>query len=110
MNRTKNGIPNDQVLAEELEDPEFRSRWERTALAREVAMALVTYRAEHGLSQRQLAAQLGYRQPQVSRLEDGETLPTVDTLVHLARTLKLRIRLDVEPGHVSAQVLEDQPA
>lgn len=54
--------------------------------------------------------ELEYRQRQVSRLEDGETLPTVDTPAHLARTLKLRIRLDVEPDHVWAQVLDEQPA
>jgi hypothetical protein len=36
----------DQAVAEELErDPEFRREWERTALAREVARAIVAYRA-----------------------------------------------------------------
>ncbi|MEK6326113.1 MAG: hypothetical protein AABM66_01125 [Actinomycetota bacterium] len=30
-------ISNDYVLADELEDPEFRERWERTALARSPA-------------------------------------------------------------------------
>ena len=42
---------NDELIAEQLRtDPEFRAEWERTALARAVAVAIVRYRAEHDLS------------------------------------------------------------
>lgn len=109
MSRSK-GITNPDVLDEEIRDPEFRDMWERTALARELALAVVRYRAEHGLSQRALAGRLGYKQPQVSRLEDGETIPTIDTLTHVARTLGLHVRLDVDPEHVTAHVEDLQPA
>ena len=62
----------DQAVAGELErDPEFRREWERTALAREVAVAIVGYRAAHKLSQRALADKLGWRPSMVSRLEIG---------------------------------------
>jgi hypothetical protein len=44
-----------RVLAEDLQDPEFRAEWERTAVARAVAIRVVGYRAEHGLTQTQLA-------------------------------------------------------
>ena len=48
---------NDELIAELLRtDPEFRAEWERTALAREVALAIVRYRADHDLSQRDLAS------------------------------------------------------
>ena len=47
---------NDELIAEQLHtDPAFRAEWERTALARAVAVAIVRYRAEHDLSQRELA-------------------------------------------------------
>jgi hypothetical protein len=37
---------NDELIAEQLHrDPEFRVEWERTALARAVALAIVRYRA-----------------------------------------------------------------
>jgi hypothetical protein len=51
--------PLDQVIEEHREDPEFRAEWDRTAFARDVANRVVQYRAEHGLSQRQLAAIVG---------------------------------------------------
>jgi hypothetical protein len=43
-------IANDDVLAEELRDPEFRAEWARTALARWLAVEVAHYRAEHGIS------------------------------------------------------------
>jgi hypothetical protein len=43
--------------------PKFRAEWERTALARAVAEAVIRYRAEHGLSQTALARVLGWSQP-----------------------------------------------
>jgi len=61
---------NDELIAEQLRtDPEFRAEWERTALARAVALAIVRYRGDHDLSQRELAERLGMKQPQVARLE-----------------------------------------
>ena len=44
-------VSNTEVLAEMLQDPQFRAEWERTALARAVAEAVIRYRAERGLSQ-----------------------------------------------------------
>jgi ribosome-binding protein aMBF1 (putative translation factor) len=90
-------IGNADVLAEMLQDPEFRAEWERTALARAVAEAVIRYRAEHGLSQTALAGLLGWRQPVVARLEAAEHNPSMDTLLTLARTLGLRFHVDVGP-------------
>ena len=37
---------NEELIAEQLRsDPEFRAEWERTALARAVAVAIVRYRS-----------------------------------------------------------------
>ena len=50
----------DELITEQLRtDPEFRAEWERTALARAVSVAIVRYRADHDLSQRELAERLG---------------------------------------------------
>lgn len=78
-------------------DPEFRAEWERTALARAVAIALVKYRADHGLSQRKLADVLGWKQPAVARLELGEYNPSFATLCDLAQKMALEFVLDITP-------------
>ncbi len=69
------------------QDPSARERWERTALARALAIAVIRYRAKHGLSQRALAKQLGMPQPHIARLELGEHNPSVDMLQRLAQGL-----------------------
>jgi transcriptional regulator with XRE-family HTH domain len=90
---------NDELIAEELRsDPEFRAEWERTALGRAVAIAIVRYRAEHDLSQRDLAQRLGMKQPQVARLELGEVNPSMDTLMRIASQLEIEFTIDVRPA------------
>ncbi len=89
---------NDELLAEELRaDPKFRAAWERTALGRAVAVAIVRYRTQHELSQRDLAKRLGMKQPQVARLEIGEINPSMDTLMRIAAQLKIEFTIDVRP-------------
>ncbi len=84
-----------EVLAEDLKDPKFREEWERTALAREVAIRVVAYRAEHNLSQEALGRLLGMRQPAVARLEAGEHEPSLATLKKLSRSLDMEFHIDI---------------
>ena len=87
-----------EVLERQLQDAETREYWERTALARAVANAVIRYRAEHSLSQRALASDLGWKPSQVARLELGEHNPAMETLAHLAERLGLRFRLEIGPA------------
>ncbi len=95
---------NDELIAEQLRtDPELRAEWERTALARAVAVAIVRYRAEHDLSQRELAERLGMKQPQVARLELGEVNPSMDTLMRISAELGMEFTIDVRPAGAPAR-------
>ncbi len=86
-----------QVLAGHLKDPAFRERWEKTALARAVALRLVAYRAEHALSQTALARILQMKQPAVARLEAGEKIPSWDTLARISDALGVEFLVDIAP-------------
>jgi transcriptional regulator with XRE-family HTH domain len=95
---------NDELIAEQLHtDPAFRAEWERTALARAVAVAIVRYRAEHDFSQRELADRLGMKQPQVARLELGEVNPSIDTLMRISAQLGIEFTIDVRPAGTPAR-------
>jgi DNA-binding XRE family transcriptional regulator len=65
-------------------DPEFAADWNRLAPARVLSFALIHYRQEHGLTQRDLAKQLGVSQPRVAVLESGEKNPTIETLAAIS--------------------------
>jgi transcriptional regulator with XRE-family HTH domain len=88
----------DEVLAAQLADPEFRADWERTTPARAVALRLVTYRIDHGLSQTQLGRLLGMAQPAIARLESGEHTPTFETLLRIAESLDIEFLVDIKPS------------
>jgi len=90
-----------EVLAGHLDaNREYRREWERTALARAVAVKVIAYRAKHGVSQAALAKRLGMSQPAIARLESGEHNPTFLTLLHISKTLEIELALDIAPsGH-----------
>jgi transcriptional regulator with XRE-family HTH domain len=90
-------IPFEQILEEELRAPEFRAEWERLAPARAVANRLIIYRADHGLTQTALARLLGMSQSAIARLEIGEHIPTLPTLLKLSEVLGLEILVTMTP-------------
>ena len=78
MNYTKGGFP---VWDEEF-DREHFSPEEIAESDLRVALitALVEARKERGLSQRDLEAISGVKQPQIARMESGDTNPQLDTV------------------------------
>ena len=91
------GISYEDVLAEQLEDPEFRAEWERLAPARAVALRLVGYRVEHDLTQTALGRILRMPQSAVARLESGDHVPSLETLVRLSDALDIEFLVDIKP-------------
>lgn len=86
-----------QIATEELADPEIRREHERTALAHAVAMRVIGYRIDHGLSQTGLARLLGMHQSAIARLEAGDHEPSLATLSRLARVLGIEFHIDITP-------------
>jgi len=87
-----------QVRAEDLADEQVQTEHLRTTLARAVAMKVLEYRVEHGLSQSALARQLGMQQPAIARLEAGDHEPTFTTLDRLAKGLGIEFHIDITPS------------
>lgn len=95
----------DLVTAEELHerdlaDPDYRAEHERTRLANALAIRVLRYRAEHGLSQTAFGRLVGMRQPHVARLEAGEHEPSLSTLVKLSAALGVDFTVDINPNGV----------
>jgi len=85
--------PFEEILAEDLRDSAFRREWERTEIARAVALQVVQYRATHHLTQEELAAKIGVKQPTIARLEAGDHQPSVMTLQRLADGLGMEFQI-----------------
>ena len=95
----------DELLTEHLVDPGFRAEWGRTAIARAVALRLVRYRTDRGISQRDLAKLLDMKQPQVARLGRGDVNPGIETLMRLAGALDIEFAIDVRPANRRARLV-----
>jgi transcriptional regulator with XRE-family HTH domain len=68
-------------------------------------------RLAHGLSQRQLALRAGTRQATISRIENGQEVPTVARLDQLLIALGERLELravPVDPERPAADMRSDQ--
>jgi transcriptional regulator with XRE-family HTH domain len=74
----------EEIHEQDMQDPEYRREYERTGLATDIAVKVIQYRTDHGLSQTALGRKLGISQPNVARLQAGEHLPSVETLARLA--------------------------
>jgi transcriptional regulator with XRE-family HTH domain len=105
----------DALIAEEqLAGPSFKAEWQRLAPAREFATTLLRYRAEHELSQRDLAKKLGVSQPRIVKLESGEHNPEIDTIINAVRRLGIEFAVDVapagrKPALVTARARKNEP-
>jgi transcriptional regulator with XRE-family HTH domain len=87
-----------------MRDPEYAHEYDRTKLANEVALAVISYRAEHHLSQAALARRLGMRQPAIARIEAADHEPSLSTLSRLSRVLKITFSIDITPNKLALRV------
>jgi len=90
----------EELHERDLADPQYRAEYERTHFANEVAIRLIAYRAEHGLTQTALGRLVGMRQPHVARLEAGDHEPSVSTLARLSAALEVDFTLAITPKGV----------
>jgi len=93
----------EQIAAAEAGDPDVAAELKRTSVGQQLALWLVRYRVEHGLTQTTLAQLVGMKQPAVARLEAGDHEPSVATLARLARALDVSLVLDIAPQSVVLQ-------
>jgi len=86
-----------EFLNEELKDPEFRAEYEALEPEFEIVRAMLIARREAGITQTQLAAKTGIDQSDISRIENGDANPSLNTLKRLAEGMNMRLKLEFLP-------------
>lgn len=80
------------------DDPELRELIEQETLNAQVARLIYDARTKAGLTQRQLAALVGTRQPNIARLEDGDYQGhSLTMLQRIAKALNQRLEVSLRP-------------
>lgn len=75
------------------ESPETKAVLEEAETISHIITLLVKTRVEKGMSQRDLAKACGYKQSTIARIESCTVSPRLDTLVHIACVLGLKMSL-----------------
>jgi ribosome-binding protein aMBF1 (putative translation factor) len=80
---------------------EYDEEYVDARLAGDLGQAVYDRRIELGLSRTELAERAGMTQPQVSRTEGGDTVPTLPLLRRLAKALDGTLNLVMNDGDSS---------
>lgn len=89
-----------EIHERDMTDPAYQVDHERTRFANDVAIRVLRYRTERGLTQTAFGKLAGLRQPHVARLEAGEHEPSLSTLVRLSAALGSDFVIDINPGGI----------
>lgn len=83
----------EEVLREQLKDPEFKREWDKPDPEIEILRALLLLRQKTGLSQRALAKKMHASQAEIARLERGHNA-TIKTLQRVAKATGTTLKIE----------------
>jgi DNA-binding XRE family transcriptional regulator len=81
-------------LEQLMQDPEFRQEWEADEAEYRARVAVIQARLAAEMTQKQLAERSGIDQRAISRIESGNTNPTVRTLGRIAKGLGKKLKIE----------------
>lgn len=84
-------------IESELKDSDYRVEFGRETAKLDFALALIRARTSEGLTQSELAAKLGVKQPYVARLESGDANPTIGNAGSILAVLWAKPSWDLTP-------------
>ncbi|MGN0721277.1 MAG: helix-turn-helix domain-containing protein [Anaerovoracaceae bacterium] len=81
-------------IKKQMENSEFKELYEKNEGEYQIAREIIKARIEMRMTQKELSEKTGIRQSNISRIENGNCSPTVETLEKIAEGLgkKLEIR------------------
>lgn len=83
----------DRYLKEQMKDPDFKKEWDENEVRYQLMMMVLRARNEEQLTQSELAERTGLRQSNISRIEKGQSMPSIVTLAKIAQGLGKRLEI-----------------
>lgn len=83
----------DRYLNEQMEDTDFKKEWDENEARYQLMMMVLRARNEEQLTQSELAERTGLRQSNISRIEKGQSMPSIATLAKIAQGLGKRLEI-----------------
>jgi len=92
-----------EFLNEQLKDPEIRAEWDALEPEFAIIQAMIDARKITGLTQKQLSERTGIAQGDISRLENGNANPSLNTLKRLASGMNMLLKIEFMPSPTANQ-------
>ena len=83
----------DEYVNEQMKDPDFKKEWDENEARYQLMMMVLRARNEEQLTQSELAERTGLRQSNISRIEKGQSMPSIATLAKIAQGLGKRLEI-----------------
>ena len=87
----------DDMLNEQLQDPEFRKEYEAIQPEMDVIRAIVDARISQNLTQNELSERSGINQADISKIENGTRNPSLNLLKRLADGMGMTLKIEFVP-------------
>lgn len=85
-------------LNKQLQNPEVKKEYDALAPEFAIIQALIDARKAAGLTQKQLSERTGITQADISKLENGNSNPSVRTLKKLAAGMNMKLKIEFVPN------------
>ena len=86
-----------ELLEEQLKDPEFRAEYEALEPEFAIVQAMIDARKRTGMTQKQLSEKTGIAQSDISKFETGGGNPSLRTLQRLAAGMGTVLHIEFRP-------------
>lgn len=83
-----------KYIERQMDEPEFAEEYEAIRPEYEAIRAVIAARLECNMTQKELAEKTGIRQSNISRIENGTSSPTVDTLARIAAGMGKQLKIE----------------
>lgn len=84
-------------LNQQLKDPEFKKEWDALEDEYQLINSLIKARVESGLTQKELSERSGINQANISKIESGDSSPSLKTMKKLADAMDMELRIEFVP-------------
>lgn len=85
-------------LKNKLKDPIFKAEYESLEPEFTIMQAIIDARKNSGMTQKQLAQKTGIAQADISKLENGNANPSLQTLQRLAAGMETTLKIEFLPA------------
>jgi transcriptional regulator with XRE-family HTH domain len=95
----------DNFLEKQLQNPEVRAEWDALEPEFAIIQAIIDARKVTGITQQQLSERTGIAQGDISRLENGNANPSLNTLKRLASGMDMVLKIEFAPSENANKIV-----